>query len=281
MQAEQPLGNLISDSYIYAIQKAEGDDYIPVDVAVVPVGVIRASFDKGPVTVADAYEVSSLGIGEDGLSGYPLCSVWLTGAELKTLAEVDASVSVLMPAAQLYCSGLQYSFNPNRLILNRVTDVQLSTANGLQELENDRLYRVVAGMYSAQMLGTVNSKSFGLLKLDPKDAQGNSITDFSKTVIIGQDGREVKEWYALASYLQSFPAVDGVPTVPADYAAPQGRKQISDSTNLWELLKAPNHIAWIVYGVVAVLLALIALTVWLIVRSVKKKRQKKAAENIA
>ena len=37
------------------------------------------------------------------------------------------------------------------------------------ELKDDQLYRVVTGMYSAQMLGTVKIKSMGLLSLEPKD----------------------------------------------------------------------------------------------------------------
>ena len=68
---EDTLGNLISDAYIYAVKQAEGKDYIPVDAAIVPVGTIRGSFYKGEITAADAFNVSSLGIGADGIPGYP------------------------------------------------------------------------------------------------------------------------------------------------------------------------------------------------------------------
>lgn len=43
---------------------------------------------------------------------YPLLSVYLTGKELKAVAEVDASVTPIMSAAQLYIKGLSYTFNP-------------------------------------------------------------------------------------------------------------------------------------------------------------------------
>ena len=43
---ERRVGNLISDSYIYAVKQAEGEDYEPVDLAVVATGVIRDSFPK-------------------------------------------------------------------------------------------------------------------------------------------------------------------------------------------------------------------------------------------
>ena len=37
-QREDTLGNLIADSYVYAVQQAEGADYVPVDFAVVAAG---------------------------------------------------------------------------------------------------------------------------------------------------------------------------------------------------------------------------------------------------
>ena len=46
------------------------------------------------------------------------------------------------------------------------------------DLEDDRLYRVVTGMYSAQMLDTVKDRSFGLLSIVPKDEYGEPVTDF-------------------------------------------------------------------------------------------------------
>ena len=47
MQEEDPLGSLIADSYVYAVEQAEGADYVPVDFAVVAAGVIRASLAPG------------------------------------------------------------------------------------------------------------------------------------------------------------------------------------------------------------------------------------------
>ena len=39
VQEEEPLGNLICDAYVYAVQQAEGAHYKKVDVAVVPTGL--------------------------------------------------------------------------------------------------------------------------------------------------------------------------------------------------------------------------------------------------
>lgn len=260
-QTEDGLGNLIADSYVYAVKQAEGEEYIPVDFAVAANGVIRSSFPKGNITVADAFNVSSLGSGADGTVGYPLVSVWLTGAELKDVFEVDASVTPLMSGAQLYGAGMTWTYNTNRMIFNKVIECgQVLEDGSVVELEDERLYRVVAGLYSAQMLGSVNAKSFGLLAVTPKDAQGNEITNFEEHIIHNQSGSEVKEWVALAAYLEYLG------TVPQEYSQSQGRKVVYASWNPIDLLKNPNWITLLVVAIILVLIAVIVLIVRAVVR---------------
>lgn len=279
---EDPLGSIIADSYVYAVQQAEGKNYEKVYVALSPSGAIRDTFQTGKVTVSDAFNVSSLGIGADRIPGYPLVSVYLTGKELKTTAEIDVSISKIMTTAQLYPSGLRWTYNPNRMFLNRVTDVEFMTnvpySNGtkFEEIEDDKLYRVVAGLYSAQMLGTVQEMSMGLLKIQPKDKEGNPITDFEKVIIHDQNGTEVKEWYALASYIDSMEENEqGISEIPAYYGTPENRKEEIDSKNPIELLKSPNKFAWMLYGALALLILLIVLIVRWIVKKRKAKKNKK------
>lgn len=276
--SEQPLGNLISDSYRYAVEAAEDDDYVPVDVAVVPNGVIRSSIEKGNISVSKVFEISSLGIGADGVPGYPLCSVYLSGKELWTLAEVDASVSAIMPEAQLYCSGLCYSVNTNRMFLNRVYDCWLTDENGNRvEIDDDKLYRVVSGMYSAKMLGTVNGKSYGLLNLTPKNADGSVVDNYDNNIIHDSHGVEIKEWKSLADYLSSFPkGANSTPTVPARYSANENRKNVSDEFVFGQIFTNWNFIAYAVLIIALILILLIVLLIFIIVRQTKKRRKKKS-----
>ena len=265
VQGEEPLGNLITDSYMYALEQA-GED---ADVAVVPQGVIRSSFGKGDITVVDAFNVSSLGYGKDGLSGYPLVKAYLTGKELKAVAEVDASVSNFMGVARLYSNGLEYSWNPNRLIMNRAVDVKINDGTEITDVENDKMYSVVADLYSCQMLGSVKDKSFGLLKIEPKDENGEPITNFEDHIIYDGE-KELKAWYALASYIDSFEDDQ----VPEYYGTTHGRKVEIDSKNPAQLLKQPNNIAAIVAAVVIVLILVIIGIIMLIRRHIRKKRTK-------
>ena len=138
---ESNLGQIIADSFAYAVDS--------VDVAVVPSGTIRDTYTKGDITVEDVYNSFSLGIGKDGIAGYPLISTYLTGKELKLAAEVDASVSDFMTTARLYCSGLNFTYNPNRMILNKVTDCYLTKDGQRIEIQDDQLYHVVTDLYTA------------------------------------------------------------------------------------------------------------------------------------
>ncbi len=268
-QGEDTLGNLIADSYIYGVRQAEGRDYETVDVAVAPSGVIRGSFDRGRITTADAFNALSLGTGKDGIAGYPLVSVYLTGAELKLAAEIDISISPIMQPARLYFSGLHYTYNPHRLILNRAYDIIMADKDGkLAEPEDEKLYRVVADLYSAQMLGTVNSMSYGLLSVTPKDKDGNEIENFEDHIIYNKNGSELKEWYALASYLDDFSGGQ----VPEKYSQAEGRKVLENSWSPIKLLKSPNKFFWIIIAAAALVLSVLALIIILIVKLVRRIR---------
>lgn len=273
---EHNLGNIMSDAYRYAVTNAEDYDGKPVDVAVVPSGTIRDTYAVGDITVESVFNSFSLGIGADGVPGYPLISVYLTGEELKTAAEIDASVSDFMTTARLHMSGLNFNFNPNRMILNKVTDSYLVDMDGNKiELEDDKLYRVVADLYSGQMLSAVTDASHGILSIVPKYEDGTPIEDF-EDVIITENGKELKAWEAIAGYMESFEDSDGdgIADVPEEYRKPQGRKVVEDSKDIGDLVKNPNKYTAIIIGAVVAVIVVIVLIILLIRKLVKRKKEK-------
>ena len=277
VQENNGLGTLVSDAFLWAdrtLNAAYADS--PHTVSVTADGVLRANLPAGDLTVAMAFDVLSMGVGEDGTSGFPLVAVYLTGKELKAAMEVDASVTPIMPAAQLYMSGAKYAFNTKRMFFNRVYDAALtdvtfdeSGTGNAYEIDDNALYRVVTGMYSAQMLGTVKSKSMGLLSLEPKQANGTPVTDFADCILYDANGNELKEWYALAAYLEQF-GEDGLPDRYADPA--NGCKQVSDSFAPGQLLAGWNGITWVVLGIVLLILALILLLIRSLRRRIRRKK---------
>ncbi len=274
---EHNLGDIIADAYVYAVENAAGYDGVPVDLAVVPSGTVRDTYARGDITVEQVFNSFSLGIGADGVPGYPLISVYLTGREIRTAAEIDASVSDFMTTARLYCSGLNFTYNPHRLLLNKVTDVCLEDDGQRVALEDDKLYRIVADLYSGQMLSAVTDMSYGILAIVPKYADGTPITDF-EDVIITENGRELKAWDSIARYMASFADTDGdgIANVPAYYSTTHGRKLVDTSRSPLALLKNPNKFTAVYAGLLAVAVLLIVLVVLLIRKLVKKARRRAA-----
>ena len=274
---EHNLGDIIADAYVYAVENAADYDGVPVDLAVVPSGTVRDTYARGDITVEQVFNSFSLGIGADGVPGYPLISVYLTGREIRTAAEIDASVSDFMTTARLYCSGLNFTYNPHRLLLNKVTDVCLEDDGQRVALEDDKLYRIVADLYSGQMLSAVTDMSYGILAIVPKYADGTPITDF-EDVIITENGRELKAWDSIARYMASFADTDGdgIANVPAYYSTTHGRKLVDTSRSPLALLKNPNKFTAVYAGLLAVAVLLIVLVVLLIRKLVKKARRRAA-----
>jgi len=283
IHTEHNLGNIIADSYIYAAQKAGKGAIDPVDIAVVPSGTIRDTYYKGDLTVSDIFTSYSLGIGPDKIPGYPLISVYLTGKELKTAVEIDASISDMMTSARLYMSGINFSYNPKRMILNKVTDVYLKKSGENKELVDDKLYHVVVDLYSAQMLSAVTDMSYGVLSLQPKDENGKIITDFESRILY--DGKkELKAWVAIVEYMGSFEKNEqGTPEIPVSYEKLQGRKVVDQEGGFWDSFFHPNKYAALIMGIVAGMVVLVAGIVTgtvLIIRKLLRKRRKMRATNV-
>ena len=265
-QHETAVCNIFSDAYKWAIEEATGET---VDVAVTAKGVVRESLPTGGITVSDVFNAASLGVGTEG----ELVSVYITGKELKTVVEIDASVQPLMNAAQLYCSGIEYSFNKNRMLFNKVDYVMLRRNDGtLEEIDDDKLYHIVTGMYCGGMLGSVKETSFGLLSIEPKDKDGNVI-DMSKLsdyVVKDANGNPVKEWYAISSYLKNMGG-----EMDESYADVDGRKVVYSSLNPADLFRNANKFTYILLALIVVIVLIVVLFFRLISKILKKLSKKK------
>lgn len=260
---ESTLGNLFSDAYKTAVEKATGEG---VDVALTASGVIRESIPVGDVTVSDIFNAASLGVGTEG----ELIAIYLTGADLKNALEVDASVYPLMNSAQLFYSGVEYSFNTNRMLFNKIDYAMLRRNDGtLEDIEDDEMYRVVCGMYMGQMLGSVEETSFGLLAITPRDAQGDPLTvdDLVNYVVRDENGVPVKEWYAIASYL------DGMgESMNEQYAMTDGRKVVYSNWNPVKLLRNANKFTYILIAVLLVLILLVTVIARAVLRRINRRK---------
>lgn len=267
-QHESALCNIFSDAYKWAVERATGKK---VSVAITAAGVVRGSLPLGDVTVSDVFNAASLGVGTEG----ELVGIYLTGRDIKNAIELDASIQPMMSTAQLFMSGVEYSFNTKRMIFNKVDYAAFRNDDGTTSaIRDDELYFVVAGMYMGQMLGSVEETSMGILSITPRDENGNPIaaSDLVNYVVKDENGNPIKEWYAIADYLSGMGG-----EIDSRYASTDGRKVVYSSYNPIKLLRNANFFTYIVCAAVIIFLLLLALlSRYIIVKIVKRKRIKES-----
>lgn len=135
---------------------------------------------------------------------------------------------------------------------------------GEAHIQDDRLYWVVADLYSGQMLGAVEAQSMGLLTVTPQDENGAPVTDLESRIVKAPDGTELKDWYALASYLEEQGTVN----------PPESRKTEAARWNPLALLSNPGPATLAALG--ALLLAALAVLVVLLVRHHRRKASRRS-----
>ena len=271
---ELKLGNIMSDAFATIGRKYAKltDDVV---VGIVPAGYIRETYVKGDITVDDIFNSYSLGIGADKTVGYPLVCAYLTGSELRMAAEVDASLSDVITGVSLFTSGIKFSFNEHRLILNKVTDISLVDKAGQEiEVDNDKLYPVIVDLGTAESLGRIKSTSFGLISIVPKDKDGNPLKSMNDAIIY-DNGNEVKAWDAIRQFMQAFDSdADGIGQIPESYMETEGRKNNNTNWKAWDLVRNPNKYAVMIIGGITAVIAALAGIITLVVKLVKRYKKK-------
>ena len=238
------LGSLCADSVrnvANGLTNAGQLDGIPVDIGIVPTGVIRDEIfvgNTGAVTFSDVYNCLPLGISPDTFQpvpGYPMMHAYFTGQELYIIAEVGLTASQTFGSSYyLNFSGAKIAYNPayapyfqgvrgislyapnDPLCLGDATFVHPTT-------DATTLYHGVIDLYAFQLLYVVNDflTKNGLPTIIPKDKDGNPIGDYLGFRIdmdpFTEDVQELKEWMALLDYL---PSMD--PSILRDVYGPGG-----------------------------------------------------------
>ena len=85
-----------------------------------------------------------------------------------------------------------------------------------------------------------------------------------------ENGVPVKEWYAIASYLDRMGD-----TMDRQYAQPDGRKVIYASWNPVKLLRNANKFTWILLAAIVLVILLVVGTVKLVRKLCRKLNRKK------
>lgn len=283
---ESNIGNLVADSMRWYVDQLEADPDDPtsmVDVALEGRGVIRDNILKGKtgkIAVSDIFVVMPLGLGQDGTMGYPLLASYIYAWELKDALEIMASIAPIKEDKfNLRLSGCKFSYNPNRVIFDRVTEIYLGDEEtGYKELDyskkNKRLYKVVANLYNSMLLSFVKKFTKGILEITPKDKNGKPFKDLKNAIVdrnFQEDGiQEAKQWIALIEYMKSFPDINGngIPDVPDKYSSRLERVKKSPSWNPINLLSRGNFITWFAFIIMTGVIGLVSYAFFYIYRKI-------------
>jgi 2',3'-cyclic-nucleotide 2'-phosphodiesterase (5'-nucleotidase family) len=131
---ETNLGNLIADG-----MAAKANEFIPTYIALQNGGGIRASMDQGDITLGEVLTVLPF--------GNNLVTLDLTGDEI--LAALEHSVSAPGAGAFMQVSGLKFKYDQAKPVGERVWHVEALTADGYEELQPDKTYRVATNAFTA------------------------------------------------------------------------------------------------------------------------------------
>ncbi|MFB3161517.1 5'-nucleotidase C-terminal domain-containing protein [Neobacillus sp. 179-J 1A1 HS] len=131
---ETNLGNLIADG-----MAAKANEFLPTYVAMQNGGGIRASIDQGDITLGEVLTVLPF--------GNNLVTLDLTGEEI--LAALEHSVSAPGAGGFMQVSGLKFKYDPAKPVGERVWHVEALTADGYEELQLDKMYRVATNAFTA------------------------------------------------------------------------------------------------------------------------------------
>ncbi len=288
-EEESNLGNLIADASLWYVNKFAVDPRDPASRVVVAIdsnGLIRDPVVKGKtgrIAVCDMFNALPLGIGNDETMGYPMTAVYLYASELKKALEILTSIHPLKGSDYfLQISGLKFTYNPRRIIFDRVTSLQIGNdVTGYKPLDysdsNKKLYRVTANLYNATFLDIVGDFTMDILKIVPKDRNGKPYDNLAKALVDADPNKpgiqEVKQWMGLMEYVRSFKDTngDGYPEIPEKYKGKLGRIVREPSLNPVSLLKGGTCITWIGFIVVVAILGLVALITVMVVKKAFKR----------
>lgn len=222
------LGPMIADAIHSYVNRHSSDG---CDIGMVAVGVIRDWMVPGVMTAPDVFRIMSLGSGDDDLPGYPLARLYVTGKELKNILEILMIAHKSSSSNHCFYSGLRVSYDPGRMLFRKINSIEILGVNGETRdvsfsKDDTTLYSISANSYMLEFIGIIKKMSFGLIKVLPKDASGNPVTDMKRAVIDMDEEQpgvqEGKEWLALLEYIRSMKDIDNnqIPDIDRKYSVP-------------------------------------------------------------
>jgi len=231
---ETLLGNLITDAYLKVYNTL--NPTAPADAAIEAGGVIRDEIMKGKtgeLWLADVYRALPLSVGPDQKPGTPLVALYLNGKDLKAAAELMALAQGML-SSQVYFlqfGGMQVEYAKAGFPTMAVSSIKIGDPlQAVDPTDTTKCYKILTNLYLAQMMSLASSASGGMLKIEAKESDCQTVVTDPATHLVDADPttagvQELKAWQALVQYISSFPDTNSnsIPDIPSAYSQLQDR----------------------------------------------------------
>lgn len=137
-EGETPIGNLIADAMLAGAKAKDADTVIAFQNG----GGIRATIEKGPITVGEVMNV--LPFGNDPVTGA------LTGQQIKETFEHSVHLSPEYHGGYLSVSGMTFKYDSTRETGDRVTGMKVDIDGEYVDIKMDEEYVVTTNEFTAQ-----------------------------------------------------------------------------------------------------------------------------------
>lgn len=203
------------------------------DAAFIENGAVRDPIMAGKtgfVAASDAFKAFPLGIGPDGVPGYPMMSFYVTPQEMKKILDMNVEVMSGNVPLEYYMNpaGVRYVFDNSRSQFDKVIAVfncppndAFSTVacymNGtlldLTDETTNNMLRITVDYYVALLLPEVRNALGQHMTIDPKRKDGTVIDMTNATDVasvrfdaspLQPEIQELKAWVALIMFIGAF-----------------------------------------------------------------------------
>ncbi|MEW9502784.1 5'-nucleotidase C-terminal domain-containing protein [Jeotgalibacillus marinus] len=155
---ETNLGNLITDAMVAKANEVG----VPTHIAIQNGGGIRASIDKGEITLGEVLTVMPF--------GNQLVTLDVTGQELWDALEHGVSGVETGEGRFLQVSGIHFKYDVNKPVGERVWSVEVKTDNNFESIQLDKTYTVATNAFTAD-----GGDGFEMLKNAKEDGRMNDL----------------------------------------------------------------------------------------------------------
>jgi 5'-nucleotidase len=156
------------------------DQKLNIDFYFTSMGLVRDSIKKGVAyTAADVFELMGIGFDDQLVPGVNTVSFYLTTDEVrKVINFLELYSYVSKNFAPVFSDSVSFEINKYGIpFVNRIKNLKI---NGVELDDTNRLIKIATNKFVIDNLSTIDTATYGLIKIDPKNEKGESIRQYPK-----------------------------------------------------------------------------------------------------